>query len=336
MSKSRDAGSAISRIVDAAAKSNVSYLYIARDSYPLAKVGLRELKPLAGFEVTEPQILEFINEKMPESHRHMFSLTGYARFAFAQAPGLRCRVDVAMTVKGPALVIHITDEIPPNLESLGLAEVIGEFPCKGQGVFLVCSKPRSGRSAALASLVEKVNQTSAKHIVWISQAAEYSFTPGMSFICQFEIPDIHHTGAAVPNLSAVVPDIAVVDMLPNQKILEQSLFVAENGAQVFLGVQSTDTAHGLEALVNAVDPNTRKDFRYRLSRVFRFAVYLELLKGIDNIVPAAEVLSGTEPVNNLLKEGKFARISETIPTGAKYGMETLEKSKERLSAKGLI
>ncbi len=51
----------------------------------------------------------------------------------------------------------------------------------------------------------------------------------MSFICQFEIPDIHHTGAAVPNLSAVVPDIAVVDMLPNQKILEQSLFVAENG-----------------------------------------------------------------------------------------------------------
>ncbi len=336
MSKSKYTESAISRILNRSVEINVSYLYIEKDSHPLVKVGLSELKPLVGFEVGEPDILEFINEKMPESHRDILSLKGYTRFAFIQAPGVRCRADVAITVNGPAIVIHIANEFPPNLESLGLAEVIGGFLCKGQGLFLVCSKPRSGKSTALASLVEKVNQTSSKHIVWISHATEYSFTPGMSFVCQFEICDIHHTGVAVPILSAVVPDIAVIDMLPNQEILEQSLWAAENGTQVFLAVQSTDTAHGLEALVNAVDANTRQDFRHRLSRVFRFAVYLELLQGINSIVPAAEVLSGTEPVKNLLKEGKFARIPETIPTGAKYGMETLEKSKQRLSAKGLI
>ena len=137
----------------------------------------------------------------------------------------------------------------------------------------------------------------------------------------------HLIEEGVSNLLKMAPDVLVLDMLLSHNVLEQALVLAEAGAQVFLGVQSTGTVHGLEALTRAVNYDYRQDFRNRLSRVFESAVYLELVQGVTGIVPATEVLVGIEPVRNLLRDGKFSHISETIPTGGKYGICLLYTSR---------
>lgn len=322
-------------ILHEAMEHDVSYLYITGGSRPLARIGLGELEPLGDHPVSEGQILRFIDERVPEFQRRLMGSRGYARFVFSIGSGIRCRVDLIKTVKGQALIIHFVDETPPRPESLGLQEIIGELVDKKHGVFLICGRPRSGKSTVLASLAEEINRKSGKHIVWISHGAEYLFTPHMSFVFQIDIAG-HGIEEGVSNLLKMAPDVLVLDMLLSHNVLEQALVLAEAGAQVFLGVQSTGTVHGLEALTRAVNYDYRQDFRNRLSRVFESAVYLELVQGVTGIVPATEVLVGIEPVRNLLRDGKFSHISETIPTGGKYGMETLQKSKERLSAKGLI
>ena len=53
-------------------------------------------------------------------------------------------------------------------------------------------------------------------------------------------------------------------------------------------------------------------------------------------VAAFEVMLGTPPVRNLIKEGRSNQLRNVVSTGAVHGMHTLESDLRRLVREGVI
>ncbi len=314
-----------------------SYLHVIRDSRPFARIGLNPPEPFGELVITQRQIHQFIDNNAPAFQQQHFDSFGFARFAFSLQKGARCRVDVVNSVKGPSLTMHMLHGTLPSLDSLHLAETVGNFKGMDKGLFLVCGKPRSGKSTTMASLVHEINLSQGKYILWISDTAEYLFDSNRSFVTQVDLSSLRKPDTKAADLIRVLgPDVIALDIPLNEPIVRQAVLAAHNGSQVVLTTQCSSTAKGLEMVVNSVSSGLRQEFLDELSQVFQGAVYQELMQGTESIVPVTEVLIGIQPVKNLLRSGKISQIADMIPAGAKYGMETLESSKQCLSGKGLI
>ncbi len=69
---------------------------------------------------------------------------------------------------------------PPKLGGLGLPKVIGDLAEEERGIILVTGTTGSGKSTTLAGMLDRVNRTSAKHIVTIEDPIEYLHRDGWS------------------------------------------------------------------------------------------------------------------------------------------------------------
>ena len=315
------------QLLGLAIESNISYLYINKDFPCFSRNPAEDLVVFEPTIITGDDLHEFIEKYVPELHRSILDRYGYTRFVLNMGQGVRCRLDLAKAGDGPFILVHILTQTPRGPESIGLDADFGDLASEDGGLYIVSSKPRSGKSLSLASMVSEIASKEAKHIVWISRATEYVFAHATSLITQFEVHVGETLGAQVDTLSSLSPDVICVDMPLDETFLDHILSNAENGSKVFLSTPSSGAVNGLCELVENVCMERQRDFRARLAQVFERSLYVELIKTDRGVFPAVEILTGIEPVKNLLKEGKYVQIADLIPSGAKYGMQTLAKSK---------
>ena len=110
----------------------------------------------------------------------------------------------------------------------------GDFTATNGGLYFVCSKPRSGKSTALASLIAKTNSQTSKHILWVSEGTEFLFEQSTSFVSQLEVnvPDGAKLSPII--LETWSPDVIATDMPLHGEFVEWLLRAAETGAKVFV------------------------------------------------------------------------------------------------------
>lgn len=336
MSHDGSGRSYLTGIARACFEHGASYVYIMPENKPLARIGLDQPVPFGDSPLEKTHIEEFLDSQVPSPHKEAFASTGFARFAFALCPGARCRVDLIMTVDGPSAVMHFLPDTLPGIDMLNVPGKVIEFAAASSGVFLICGKPRAGKTTTLASILQKINRTFFNHIVWICEASEYLLGPSRSFVNQIETGYLGKVFDVTQRAVWIGADVVALDIRIDENLAWQAVSAAERGASVLMVVPASDAVAGLENLANTVSSASRQEFAARLSRVFSGALYQELIQGVKSPVPAIEFLVGTEPVRNLLREGRFPRIKDLIAAGGKYGMKTLESSKQRLSDEGLI
>ncbi|HHT84699.1 MAG TPA: Flp pilus assembly complex ATPase component TadA [Firmicutes bacterium] len=323
-------------VAQACFQCGASYVYILPGNKPLSRTGLDEPVPFEGSVVESSHIDEFIASQVPLLQKQIFDSTGFARFASGLFRGARCRVDLITTVSGPAIVMHFLPDSLPGTDVLNISREVLEFAGESSGIFLLCGKPGSGKTTTLASILQYINETTFKHIVWICDAGEYVLTPCKAFVNQIETGYLGHGCDLIERAAWLGADVIALDLQLDENLAWQAVRTAEMGASVFLALNASNTASGLENLANTVSSGSRREFIHRLSHVFSGALYQELIQGVESPVPAMEILVGTDPVRNLLREGRFLQITDLIAAGGKYRMQTLEADKKRLSGEGLI
>jgi twitching motility protein PilT len=75
----------------------------------------------------------------------------------------------------------------------------------------------------------------------------------------------------------------------------------------------------------------------QLASALTGVIYQRLVPRIEGgMVAAYEVLTGTLPVRNLVKEGKASQLRNNIVLGGNDGMQTLEMSLTELVATGIV
>lgn len=255
------------------------------------------------------------------------------------ADGGPYRVHAYRHAGGVRVSIRLLADRIPSLESLGLPAVVGTFAQMHAGLVLFTGPTGSGKTTALAALVDRINRTSERVIVTVEDPVEYVHVPVRSLITHCEVGrDVCGFAEALRGFMRADPDVIQIGEMRDRTTMEAALTAAETGHLVFATLHTNDAAHTVDRIVDAFPPEAHAQVRAQLASTLSGIVGLRLVPARDGTArrSAAEILIGTDAVRSLVREGKTHQLRNTIVTGRGAGMQTLETHLTELVVRGEI
>jgi twitching motility protein PilT len=273
---------------------------------------------------------------LPPSAREQLAATGTADAA-CRVPGVGPhRIHAYRTLGGVRVVVRLLALTIPELTHLGLPPVIASFAHAPHGLVLFTGPTGSGKTTALAALVDTINRTSERTIVTIEDPIEYVHAPIRSIVTHCEIGrDAADFGTALRGMLRADPDVMLVGELRDRETIAAALTAAETGHLVLATLHTNDTAQSIDRIVDAFSAEAQNQVRAQFAAVLSAIVGLRLVPRFSGTGrrAAAEVLIATDGVRNLIRESKTHQLRNAIVTGRSAGMQTLEAHLTELVAR---
>ena len=274
----------------------------------------------------------------PERCQQELQEVGGTDFGFAFGDQARFRVSV---FKQRGCVAMVLRQIPVKLMSfkdLNTPPVIAELILRPRGMILVTGPTGSGKTTTLAAMVKHLNETVDRHIITVEDPIEFYHDHIKSTINQREIGvDVPSFAEAIRRALRQDPDVIMVGEMRDLETIETAITAAETGHIVF-GTLHTSSAPSTISRIIDVFPTTQQDqIRTQLASAILGILCQTLLPRIGGgRVAAYEMLVVDPATANLIRENKLFRITSTMQTGAKKGMQLLDDNLFRLWKDGII
>jgi twitching motility protein PilT len=287
-----------------------------------------DLKLLAEQIMTPRQVKEFAEKKE-------------ADFAIG-VPGVgRFRTNIYQQRGTLAFAFRAIPYEVKTVRELNLPAVLEEISLRPRGLVLVTGVTGSGKSTALASMINHVNQNRKVNVITIEDPIEFLHRDVMSNISQREVGnDTLSFGAALRHVLRQDPDVILVGEIRDVETLDTALKAADTGHLVFSTLHTTDTTQTINRILSFYPPHQHQEVRMLLSTALQAVVSLRLVPRADGRgrIPAAEVLINTAAVaDNMRDIEKALHIPDLIAQGAvSYGMQTFDQSLMKWFKDGLI
>jgi twitching motility protein PilT len=229
-------------------------------------------------------------------------------------------------------------EIKP-LEDLGVPPAIANFAMLPRGFVLVTGPTGSGKSTTLASIVDLANRQRADHIMTVEDPIEFLHHHKKCLVNQREVgEDTWSFKNALKHVLRQDPDIILVGEMRDLETIEIALTAAETGHLVMATLHTQDAAQTIDRVIDVFPPSQQQQVRVMLSGALQGVVCQQLVKTADGTgrVVAAEVMTVTPAIRNLIREGKTHQIYSALQAGAKHGMQTMDSHLAQLVKQGRI
>ena len=318
---------------------NASDLHLAADQPPFIRVlgelvRMPEHPVLSAAEVRE-MALSIISSRQRERFEERHELdTAYA------IPGrvrLRVNLFVQRGAVGAAFRVIPYEVVP--FEHIGIPAVVATFADLARGLVLVTGPTGSGKSTTLASLVDLVNQRRQAHIITIEDPVEFVHTSKRALINQREVgDDTDGFNIALTQALRQDPDVVLVGEMRDLETVSTAISAAETGHLVFATLHTQDSGQTVDRIVDVFPAEQQSQVRTQLANTLQGIVAQQLVPTADGQrrVPATEVLIATPALRALIRDGKVHQIANTISSGRKHGMQTLDDSLAQLVRSGDI
>lgn len=252
----------------------------------------------------------------------------------------RFRVNMFVQRGTPALVArHVKFDIP-TFEDLHLpGDLLKKFCNESSGMVLLCGPAGSGKSTAIAAMIEHINETQNKHIVTIEDPIEYLFHHKKSMINQREIEvDVMSYPEALKNVTQQSPDIIYIGNIRDVDTMRAGITATELGTFVVSTFHTINAVQTITRVVNFFPPYLHEEVFMQLSSILKAVISLRLLplKDGSGRIPAYETMVVTPTIAKMIREGKVSEIQRFIDEGELFGMQSFRKSLVRLVKQGLV
>lgn len=256
-------------------------------------------------------------------------------FQFQQS---RLRANAYYEKGAPALSLRIIPTQVPDLNQLGVPEVVKNMIRVSQGFLIITGPTGHGKSTTLAALVDSINATRSEHIITLEDPIEYIFTQKRSIISQREVGS--DTLSFSSGLRAALredPNVVLVGEMRDLETIEAALTLAETGHLVLTTLHTNSAAQTADRIVDVFPSYKQSQIRLQLANALLGVVSQRLLPRIQGgRVLATEVLVANSAVRNLIREGKEHQIPNVIQTSAAEGMLSLDKQLAQFVTQGVI
>jgi len=288
--------------------------------------------------LTADEVRALIEPIAPPVNREEYAACHDTDFAYALAGVARFRANFFADRKGPGAVFR---QIPAKIltaEELGLSPAILDLCRLTKGLVLVTGPTGSGKSTTLTALLDHVNTIRHDHVITIEDPIEFVHESRNCLINQREVGT--HTTSFKRALRAALredPDIVLVGELRDLETIAIAIETAETGHLVFATLHTTTAISTVDRLIDQFPPEQQAQVRTMLSESLRGVIAQNLCRKIGGgRVAALEVLVGTPPVANLIREGKTFQLPSIMQTGKKFGMVMLNDALLELVKRGLV
>jgi twitching motility protein PilT len=288
----------------------------------------------------EPDVRAFLATALSGEQLARLDARGTADGAAARGDdGAPYRVHAYRHAGGLRVAIRLLAEAVPSLEQLGLPAVVATLAQRPAGLVLFTGPTGSGKTTALAALVDRINRTSERNVVTVEDPVEYVHVPVRSLVTHCEIGrDVRNYAEALRGFLRADPDVILVGEMRDRATMAAALTAAETGHLVFATLHTNDAAQTVDRIVDAFSADAHAQVRSQLASVLAGIVALRLVPRHDGAGrrAAAEILIGTDAVRALIREGKTHQLRNTIVTGRAAGMQTLETHLSELVVRGEV
>jgi twitching motility protein PilT len=284
----------------------------------MAPLKPEDLKTLAEQIMTPRQVKEFAERKE-------------ADFAIG-VPGVgRFRTNIYQQRGTLAFAFRAIPYEVKTVRELNLPTVLEGISDKPRGLVLVTGITGSGKSTALAAMINHINQTRRVNVITIEDPIEFLHRDQMANISQREVgTDTMSFAAALRHVLRQDPDVILIGEIRDMETLDTALKAADTGHLVFSTLHTTDATQTINRVISFYPPHQHQEIRSLLSTALQAVVCLRLVPRSDGRgrVPACEILINSAAVaDNIRDIEKALNIPDLIKEGGvSYGMQTFDQS----------
>ena len=327
----------IDKLLQTVISRNASDLHITVGSPPVVRVDGRLMR-LETKVLDAEDTVGLMKSITPERCQQELQEVGGTDFGFAFGEVARFRVSVFKQRGHVGIVLRQLPSKLMDFKEMGTPAAMERLIMRPRGLILVTGPTGSGKTTTLAAAVDYVNHKTDRHIITIEDPIEFFHKHDKCIINQRELNvDVPSFAEAIRRGLRQDPDVIMVGEMRDLETIEAAITAAETGHIVFGTLHTTGAQGTVNRIIDVFPTNQQEQIRTQLSVAMIGVVSQVLLPRIGGgRIAAYEMLVVTPAIANLIRENKTFRITSSIQTGAKLGMQLLDDHMFQLWQKGIV
>lgn len=249
----------------------------------------------------------------------MYEIKGSSRF----------RINYNRQLGMPALVIRNIPYNIPSINELSLPEIMPSLVDQQNGIILVTGPTGCGKSTTIASLINHINETKAKHIITLEDPVEYVFECRNSIISQRQLGvDTKSFADGIKYALRQDPDVIFIGEIRDKDTMAAALKAAETGHLVLSTLHTNDAVQTINRVVNMFDEANRYLIRKQLAETLRATIAQKLVYShkLQKRFPACEIMVVTSTIKDYLVKDNAEKIYDILRDNNIDDMVTMNSS----------
>mgnify|MGYP003641886117 FL=1 len=300
-----------------------SCVYFRVDGQILSQEG----EPLLGEDIDN--MLDIL---MSPEQKDFFMKRGDLDLAFTEKGVGRFRVNIFRQRGSVSLVMRRIKAKILTIDQLNLPLAVNRFATMQRGLVLVTGTTGSGKSTALAAIIDHINSNRQCHVVTIEDPIEFVHADRKAVINQREITiDTKDFSSALKAVMRQDPDVILVGEMRDLETFQAAISASETGHLVFSTLHTTNVMLTIDRIIDLFPSNQHDQVRSQLAMNLRAVMCLRLLARADGTgrVPNCEIMFTNPGIRALIKEN-------AISNGRESGMQGFNDSLHDLIKKELV
>ncbi len=295
-----------------------------------------ELVPLADHGRMTPEALGVvIHELLSEEQRRRFESDPEMRYELDFAYSIhglgRFRFNIHKQRGTYGAVARALSATIPELSSLGLPASVERLTQAKKGLALVTGPTGSGKSTTLAAIIDHINRHRADHILTIEDPIEYLHNSKKSYVTQREVGDSADTLSFKNALKYALrqdPDVILIGEMRDYETIGIAITSAETGHLVFGTLHTNSAAQTIGRIIDVFPADQVEQVKTQLAGNLFGVLAQILLPRADGQgrICACEIMFATSAIRNNIRTNNIDAIYQSIQTGQKDGMQTMDQS----------
>ena len=297
-----------------------------------------KIMPVNQVELSPKMVRQAALELMTEEQLERFTKDLEIDFAVSE-PGMgRFRVNVFTQRGNVGMVLRfITPELP-QLEALGMPEILKDMIMLRRGLILMVGASGSGKSTTLAAMIDHRNKNSASHIVTIEDPIEFLHSNQKSIVNQREVGlDTMSYHRALRSAMREAPDVILIGEVRDRETMQAAVDLAGTGHLAIATLHANNSPETLDRIINMYPFEQHKQVLMDLAQYVRVIISQRLVRSKDGKrVAAVEVMLNTPHISEMILKGDISSVKEAFKDTKEPGMQSFDQALFELYRKGAI
>lgn len=302
-----------------------SDLYLAAGAPPSAKFS-GTLTPLQDEPFSSEDIKEIAYEVMNEEQQQEFEKNLEMNLAISPKGIGRFRINIFVQRNSISMVCRNIQTEIPNIDDLGLPDILKEVVEAKNGLVLFVGGTGSGKSTSLAALIDHRNKFKGGHIITIEDPVEYVHSHKKCIVNQREVGvDTLSFHDALKNTLRQAPDLILIGEIRDRETMEHCLAFAETGHLAISTLHANNANQALDRIINFFPEERKQQLLADVGNNLRAIVSQRLVPTLDGKRCAAiEIMLGSHTVKQMIIKGQLDDLKETMSKSENIGMKTFD------------
>ena len=238
----------------------------------------------------------------------------------------------------PAVVVRYIPSVIPEIDSLGVPEVLKEVIMQKRGLILMVGATGSGKSTSLAAMIDHRNEKKSGHILTLEDPVEFIFQNKKSIVNQREVgTDTKAFEVALKNALRQAPDCILIGEIRDKQTMSMALAYAQSGHLCLATLHANNSYHAMNRIINFYPLETRPSLLLDLAAALQAVISQRLVRTKSGArVAAVEVLLNTRNISELIERGEISEIKDALEKSLAPGSQTFEQALFKLFMEGRI